>query len=77
MLEFEASNFALLLSTVQVIAAFEEAVSGMALGGIRRCCIWFSEIALATLLGYDIFRVICSFQSSCLKRSAYTMLLVS
>lgn len=24
---------------VQVIPAFEEAVSGMALGGVRRCCV--------------------------------------
>ena len=29
----------------QVIPAFEEAVSGMSLGGIRRCCICLLQIA--------------------------------
>jgi len=31
------------LLNVQVIPAFEEAVSGMALGGIRRCCIYIAR----------------------------------
>lgn len=44
-LKIEASNGALLLLNLQVIPAFEEAVSGMTLGGIRRCCICFSERA--------------------------------
>jgi FKBP-type peptidyl-prolyl cis-trans isomerase len=29
--------------SIQVIPAFEEAVSGMALGGIRRCRVCFSQ----------------------------------
>lgn len=29
--------------SIQVIPAFEEAVSGMAPGGIRRCCVCFSQ----------------------------------
>lgn len=39
----ETFNGATLFVNVQVIPAFEEAVSGMALGGVRRCCIGFSQ----------------------------------
>lgn len=35
--QFEATEFRYWSSNDQVIPAFEEAVSGMALGGIRRC----------------------------------------
>lgn len=36
----EASHgMQIVLHYVQVIPAFEEAIAGMALGGIRRCCI--------------------------------------
>ena len=51
--KIEASNGALFLLNLQVIPAFEEAVSGMALGGIRRCCIFF--LKYIAYLDYAIF----------------------
>ncbi|XP_021680484.2 peptidyl-prolyl cis-trans isomerase FKBP19, chloroplastic isoform X2 [Hevea brasiliensis] len=40
----EKDFFKFKLGSGEVIPAFEEAVSGMALGGVRRCCNWFSQI---------------------------------